>query len=349
MGESDHSLNLRDGDCYCPYAKFDKKGLLQSRARAGCDVRPPTHPKGEEDEEEEEEDDEDDEAGEADVNQVEFDAQGLPVIPANIQLANAAAADLATKRLATHARRLLSQALTSLGPNRSTLTQSCGGQPLRAVDMVGLWYKVKHQFYGLCVHCANLTTVTQPKIGPLGLDCGRCDDKKRRLCIDPAFAPPRHPLILDHKVACAACRAMYVTNMVVRVYDEAYHTYELPLCRIHLGAISKLGPVMTIGVRNAPMVYPLPLAETLDALAAYDVRTAWASAQKAARALKVEAPPLALAAPVLAVDDLMARKGELPPQQAAAVELVFFAHCVRGQPLTDADRATLAHASSLLS
>jgi hypothetical protein len=164
VGESEHSLNLLDGDCYCPYAKFDKKGLIQSRNTAGCDERPDhasggAHNEAAEDgeeeegapEEEEEEEEEEAEANvEADVAQVEFDAQGLPVLPANVQLANAAA-DVATKRLATHDRRLLSQALTSLGPSRSTLTQSCGGQPLRAVDMVGLWYKAR----GFARPCLN--------------------------------------------------------------------------------------------------------------------------------------------------------------------------------------------------
>jgi hypothetical protein len=215
---------------------------------------------------------------------------------------------------------------------------------------------VKHQFYGLCVYCANLTMVTQAKISPLGLDCGRCNEGPRKRLHLSQAPPPRHPLVLDHKVACAACRDVYVTNTVIRVYDETNHTFEVPLCRIHLGAISKLGPVLTIGVRHAPMVYPLPLAETLEALAAYDVRTAWAAASKASRASRLALPPSAVeeeaprtvVAEVLGIEELMARRALLPSDLARAIELIFFAHVVSGRTLTDADRDLVTRACAAL-
>ena len=216
---------------------------------------------------------------------------------------------------------------------------------------------MKHQFYGLCVYCANLTMVTQAKISPLGLDCGRCNEGPRKRLQLPPTPTPRHPLVLDHKVPCAACRHVYVTNTVVRVYDETYRTFEVPLCRVHLGAISKLGPVLTIGVRHAPMVYPLPLAETLEALAAYDVRTAWAAASKASRAARLptaavveeeEEEEPGVVAVVLGVEELMTRRALLPSDLARAVELIFFAHIVSGRSLTDADRDTLTRACGAL-
>lgn len=273
VGECNHYIDPRNGECYCSYTKFDKAALLKRRDDAGCDRR-------EEEEDEDSEEEEDEEEEPQDPFLLDWDEQGNPVIRAdNMENPIVPAAQKTSKGV--HERRFLSQALTVMGPARPQ-SLPCGGEPLRELDMFGMWYRLKRNFYGLCVFCGNLTVVEQRKLTTFGLSC---------LNHDEALPPqPHHPLQLARTHVCAACGThddAFLAGQIIRVYDEHYHTFEararisvfhsppgsqIPLCKVHMSALARLIPTTQIGYKGASNVYPVALVAVLEALKAYSDR-----------------------------------------------------------------------------
>ena len=255
VGETKHYIDPRDGECYCSYSKFPKHALVGRREAAGCDRR-------EEREEEDEEEEEPEE--EVAVEALDYDEDGMPILTANVRVENPMAP---APEIKTHDRRLLSQALTNMGSSKAIT--SCGGQPLRPIDMIGVWYRVKRGFYGLCSFCGNLVAVEQRKVTPWGLNCGNHD----QLAIT---APGGHnPLILNKEIVCAACGTgddAFLALQVIRLFDERYNTFEVPLCKVHMGVLSRLGPTLTIGHQNATNMYPIALLDVFEPLRLHGLR-----------------------------------------------------------------------------
>ncbi len=224
VGECNHYVDPRNGESYCRSTKYDKAALMRRRDDAGCDRREeqPDAPSSDSDDEEDNNEEDDEE----DPFLLDWDDEGNPIITRD-QIRNPVVGATETRNPAAHERRYLSQALTMIGPMR-TYGDPCGAHPLREVDMLGLWYRLKKNFYGLCVICGNLTVVEQRKLTPIGLNCGNHDEY---------VAPkPGHPLILARPAVCAACGTdddAFLAGHVIRVYDEEYHTMEVPLCKVH--------------------------------------------------------------------------------------------------------------------
>lgn len=227
VGECNHYVDPRDGESYCRSTKFDKAALIKRRDDAGCDRREeqPDTPSTEDDDDDDDEGADDGEDDEEDPFLLDWDDEGNPIITRD-QIRNPVVGDAVTRKPAAHERRYLSQALTMIGPMR-THAPPCGTHPLREVDMLGLWYRLKKNFYGLCVICGNLTVVEQRKLTPIGLNCGNHDEH--------VPAKPKHPLILARPTVCAACGTdadAFLAGHVIRVYDEEYRTMEVPLCKV---------------------------------------------------------------------------------------------------------------------
>jgi hypothetical protein len=261
VGECNHYVDPRDGESYCKWTKFDKAALIKRRDDAGCDRR--------EEQPDETSSDEEDDAGNVDNADdpflLDWDDEGNPIITGE-RTHNPVMDNAPHPTPATHERRFLSQALTMIGPMR-VYAPPCGTNPLREVDMLGLWYRLKKSFYGLCVICGNLTMVDQRKLTPIGLVCGNHDEHVPR--------PPAHPLILDRPRVCAACGTdadAWMAGHVIRVYDEEYQMMEVPLCKVHLGALARVIPVSQIGFQRASNVYPVALAQVCVVLRAFTAR-----------------------------------------------------------------------------
>lgn len=153
--------------------------------------------------------------------------------------------------------------------------RGCANEPLLAVDMVGIWYRVAGAYYGLCCYCGNLTRVAAEKMTSRGLSCMNhvhMELGERHPHIT-GFAPAhpdrmaRHGMLLRRPVRCAACPGLYTTTTVVRVFDAVYRVYELPLCRVHIGVISRLAPLLAAGRRESGRaIAPIPLIDVLVAI-----------------------------------------------------------------------------------
>lgn len=265
VGECNHYVDPRSGESYCRCTKFDKAALMRRRDDAGCDRREEQPDETSSDEEDDDDDEAHAQGGEDEAFLLDFDDEGNPILTGD-QVHNPVVAAAAPRAPATHERRFLSQALTMIGPMRA-YGPPCGATPLREVDMIGLWYRLKKSFYGLCVICGNLTVVEQHKLSAIGLVCGNHDEFVR--------APLPHPLLLDRPRVCAACGTdpdAFMAGHVIRVYDEEYQTMEVPLCKVHLGALARVIPVSQIGFQRASNVYPVALAQVCEVLKVYTAR-----------------------------------------------------------------------------
>lgn len=68
----------------------------------------------------------------------------------------------------------------------------------------------------------------------------------------------RHPHLLDHRTTCALC-GHFQTQYVIRVFDEEYRLYEVPLCKVDLGLLRNQLPLLQLGRKHANAVEPISL------------------------------------------------------------------------------------------
>jgi hypothetical protein len=178
-----------------------------------------------------------------------------------------------------------------------TKKADCDSAPLSAVDLVGVWFHdAQHRLVGLCNYCAAMTEVKDQKITNGGLSCmnhphedfpadhpqtiafaQRYEDTtvayRHGADADPLHdlfqrQLARHPHVLDHIIPCAFCgeRKRYKTRAVIRVFDNAFRLYEVPLCKVELGVLRLQLPTLKLGQRNALGIEPIWLETLVDEL-----------------------------------------------------------------------------------
>jgi hypothetical protein len=109
--------------------------------------------------------------------------------------------------------------------------------PLRTIDMIGKWVRVKRFLYGLCVYCGHLTQVTNDRITNHGLTCLRHllpeygEDHPIRLALGLHEAPTRRRRLATANLSvCDICNGKFRKIHVVHCLSADYDLVVLAIC-----------------------------------------------------------------------------------------------------------------------
>lgn len=181
---------------------------------------------------------------------------------------------------------------TAISVNPFDAPATCDSHALMTIDLVGIWYITAKEVIGLCVFCGSPTSVRTEKITNYGLSCMNHPHIEYALdhvhthafdrapntlapgqLNNPIFdsharALRKHPLVLDNLVNCRYCE-QYKTRSVIRVFDAAFRLYDVPLCKLEMGALRSQLPTMQLGkpgahIRAVEPIYVQTLVRELD-------------------------------------------------------------------------------------
>lgn len=241
--------------------------------------------------------------------------------------------------------RVFERLTESLRQHHGLQPQStCWEEPLRVVDLVGVWYMHRNkQLVGLCVYCGVVTPVRDQCMTNRGLSCMHhphynefpLDHPQslawRRMIPQQAATVAPSPqgetalaqtqrCILrrnpwhchDPDERCALC-GKRTAVVVIYVFDVRFRAFDVPICRADLSALAKLFPAMQLLREDTGRALePIPLHLLWEAISAMRGRQARATAAAtAATTTTIPATPSVPDPPELSLEEQVKRHPNL--------------------------------------